>query len=145
MRKETVTFIREIRSQYFSKQEVKKPILQRNPDLENSGNLLQNFAGLDIFIQRICTIFHLLLSYFSYFSSSLDMVSQVFCFNSGTNVDSMFIILGTFSSWPLLAHLSYWNISQEPCPCGGLNNMWLMQVKIHIKILSRKDHSNSIS
>lgn len=50
MRKETVTFICEIRSQYFSKQEVKKPILQRNPDLENSGNLLQNFAGLDIFI-----------------------------------------------------------------------------------------------
>ena len=23
--------------------------------------------------------------------------------------------------------------------CGGLNNVWLMQVKIHIKILSRKD------
>ena len=57
MRKESVTFIYEIRSQYFSKQEVKKPVLQRNPALENSGNLFQNFAGLDIFVERICTIF----------------------------------------------------------------------------------------
>ena len=50
MRKESVTFIYEIHSQYFSKQEVKKPVLQRNPALENSGNLFQNFAGLDIFV-----------------------------------------------------------------------------------------------
>ena len=49
MRKKSVTYLHEICSQYFSKQEVKKPILQRNPDLENSGNIFQNFACLDIF------------------------------------------------------------------------------------------------
>jgi len=50
MRKESITFRYEIHSQYFSKQEVKKPILQRNPALENSRNIFQNFSGLDIFI-----------------------------------------------------------------------------------------------
>lgn len=41
-------------------------------------------------------------------------------------------LVGTFDS------LEYF--PQALPMCGELNNVWLMQVKIHIKILSRKDH-----